>query len=203
MKITIAGVHMDTGSTLQAHCEEKLVVLKKYFEHVLEIDVAFNDEGVNTEAEVSLFANGIHLHATGVGADAYQAIDDAASKLERQLQKYKGRLNKHIKRRQHNEEKLKVLESLAVVHHSVDDEQDDDTSEETWLEDYAPKVNKKTVSKVAPMSVDEAIMQMDLLHKPAFLFQNAQTGTLNVVYREGDGSVKWVEPSAASAAASA
>ena len=55
-------------------------------------------------------------------------------------------------------------------------------------------VKHKEVTHVEAMSVDEAVMQMDLLHKPAYLFQNASTGTLNVVYRDVDGSVRWVSP---------
>jgi hypothetical protein len=44
------------------------------------------------------------------------------------------------------------------------------------------------------MSVDEAVMQMDLLHKPAYMFLNAKSGKMNMVYRESEGRIRWISP---------
>ena len=199
MKLTIAGLHMETGNSLQTHTEEKLLGLKKYFDQVIDVDVSFEQVGHRNLAEVAVQASGTHLRAIGEGNDFFLAMDDAAQKLEKQLQKYKGRLNKHIQRRQHTHAKEAVLESLATVHKTVNEDKLntdlDNLPEADWIKDFAPVVKHKELKKLDPMTVDEAIMKMDLLHKPAFLFQNEETGQLDVVYREESGAVKWVSPS--------
>lgn len=199
MKLTIAGLHMEIGNSLHIHTETKLLDLKKYFEHVIDVDVSFEQLGHRNLAEVVIQANGTHLRAIGEGTDFYGAIDDSVNKLEKQLQKYKGRLNKHIQRRQHTHAKEAVLESLAAIHKTMNEEkmnQDlNDMPEADWIKDFAPVVKHKELKTLDPMTVDEAIMKMDLLHKPAFLFQNEETGQLDVVYREDGGAIKWVSPS--------
>ncbi|MDD9912827.1 MAG: ribosome-associated translation inhibitor RaiA [Alphaproteobacteria bacterium] len=195
MKLNIAGLHMETGDSLKQHCEDRMLTLKKYFDQVLEVDVSCHEERGKHLAEVTVHASGIYLRALGEGDDFYQAISDAETKLERQLQRYKGRLQKHRKRRQHDNSKLKDMQALAAVHHTVEEDSlEEAPADEAWFAEFAPTIRHKEVKKIDPMSVDEAVMQMDLLHKPAYLFQNAQTGTLNVVYRDTDGSVRWVSP---------
>lgn len=198
MKLNISGQHMETGDSLKNHCESKMLELKKYFEHVIDVDVTYiapTHHRNHHLAEVHVHANGIHLHAEGDGADFYIATDAAAAKLVKQLQKYKGRLNKHRARRQEFAAQFGNIQPMEVTSHDIDETGLEDAAADLFA-DMAPEVSKKVVSKVAPMSIDEAVMQMDLLHKPAFLFQNAKTGNLNLVYREGDNRVKWIEPAA-------
>ncbi len=194
MKLTIAGIHMETGDSLKTHCEEKMLTLKKYFDQVIEVGIAFSEESVKPQVEVTVYVSGIHLRAMGEGGDFYKAVDDATQKLERQLKKYKGKLLKHRRRRQKYAEKLEALGSIDAINYTVPEEEDNEEDVEDWISEYAPKVEYKEVTHVEAMSADEAIMQMDLLHKPAYLFQNVQTGILNVVYREEDGTVRWISP---------
>lgn len=193
MHITIAGLNIETSETLQAHAAEKMQLLTKYFDHIVGVDISLKTERANHLAEITVSANGIFLRAIGEGKDFYGAIDDAETKLARQLEKYKGRLKKHLHRRVHHAERLSALEALMTTESAVEDESLSDAPEDMFA-DYAPKINHKDVKKLEPMSVDDAVMQMDLLHKPAFLFQNASTGKLNMVYREEAGHVRWVEP---------
>jgi putative sigma-54 modulation protein len=199
MKITTAGVHMELGDALQSHVADKAAVLAHHFEKVNSVHAAFVQDGHHHhlhEAELTVKANGVMLHASGHGVDWYGALDEATAKLVRQLEKYKGRLGKHRERRAQFKEHLKDLGPLALEDHLVEDETLEGFPTDLFAE-FAPKVAKKEVSEIAPMSIDEAVMQMDLLHKPAFLFKNAQTGVLNMVYREGEGAVRWVAPKAA------
>jgi putative sigma-54 modulation protein len=193
MKLTIAGLHVETGEALQTHCEEKMRELKKFFEHVIDVDVSLREERGQHLAEATVHANGVHLRAIGEGRDFYTAIDDAEAKLTRQLKRYKGRMNKHLKNRVTHAERLEKLAKLEAVHHTVEEESLENVPDD-WFADLAPVIRHKEVKDIEPMNVDDAVMQMDLLHKPAYLFQNAQTGNLNVVYRDSDGSVRWVEP---------
>lgn len=196
MNITVTGIHMDTGHALQDYAKERLISLKKHFTHVLTVTVNFVQEAHHHhlhKADVTVHANGITLRSEGNGVDWHAALDDAAEKLERQLDRYKGRLHKHVERRQKYAEQLKSLKGLDVEDTTLNEEGVDGFPTNPF-EDFAPTIMKKDVSRITPMSVDEAVLQMDLLHKPAFLFLNAHTGALNMVYREGDNAVRWIAP---------
>lgn len=210
MRLSISGIHMDTGPALQAHAQERMEAIRKYFDQVIDVNVFFVHESHHQHlhgAELTVHANGILLRAEGSGIDWHAALDDAASKLERQLDRYKGRLQKHRERRKKLEERLKDsppalrADGIDFEVSTVDESRLEglDRDDVTLLSSLAPAVVKKDVSRVEAMTVDEAIMQMDLLHKPAFLFMNAQTGVLNMVYREGDDVVRWVAPKSSDA----
>lgn len=201
MKLTISGQHMKTGESLRTQCEDRMLGLKKYFEHVIDVHITFRPEVEGIESELAVQANGTHLRALGTGSDAYVALNDAATKMERQLQRYKGRMNKALHHAPSREAKLLKLAKMEATSTTVEKTELDALAEGAeWLSEVMPVVKHKEVKNIVPMTVDEAIMQMDLLHKPAFLFQNTHTGQLNVVYREGDGAVKWIEPKVQAAA---
>jgi putative sigma-54 modulation protein len=200
MHVTVTGVHMATGPALQTHAEAKAAELAHHFEKINDVHVAFVQEAHHHHlhgAVLTVQANGLALRAEGQGIDWYAALDDATAKLVRQLDKYKGRLNKHRERRAQFKERLKDMGPLAFEETVLDDAKLEDAPTDMFAAnfiEFAPKINKKEVTTIAAMSLDEAVMQMDLLHKPAFLFINAQTGAYNMVYREGDNAVKWVAP---------
>lgn len=196
MRITIAGVHMETGAALQTHTEEKAAVLAQHFDKIIEVHAAFVQEAHHHHlhsAEITVQANGITLRAEGQGIDFYAALDDATEKLVRQLDKYKGRLTKHRDRQAQFKEHLRDLGPLAFEETTMDEAALEAVPTDIFAE-FAPSISRKEVTKVAAMSIDEAVMQMDLLHKPAYLFMNAKTGVLNMVYREGDNAVRWIAP---------
>jgi putative sigma-54 modulation protein len=196
MHVTITGLHMQTGEALQLHAEEKATELAHHFDKINEVHAAFVHEPHHHHlhgATLTVQANGIALRAEGQGIDFYAALDEATQKLIRQLEKYKGRMAKHRERRAAFKEHIRNLGPLAYEEHTLDEE-DLEAAPADLFAEFAPQISKKEVSKVAAMSIDEAVMQMDLLHKPAYLFMNAQTGVLNMVYREGNNSVRWVAP---------
>lgn len=198
MRVQVSGVHMETGNVLKEHAEAKMQDLKHYFDQVLDVHVTFVQEAHHHHlhvADVVAHANGIVLRAEGQGIDWYGALDDATGKLAKQLLKYKGRLLKHRERRRKFKEKMKDMLPISFEETAVSEESLEAGPEDLFKE-FAPELVKKEVSKVAPMSVDEAVMQMDLLHKPAFLFLNAATKKMNMVYREGENTVRWVAPKA-------
>lgn len=195
MNITISGHHVDTGEALKAHAGSKIADLQEYFDHIVSANVVFGQEAHHQHlhrADVTVHANGIVLKAGGSGIDFYAATDDAAAKLIKQLKKYKGRLTKHRERRKTYADKMRALKPLSVEDHALDEEALEAADVNPFTA-YAPAIEKKEVGQIVPMSVDEAVMQMDLLHKPAFLFLNASSGTLNMVYRDGE-AVRWVAP---------
>ena len=68
-----------------------------------------------------------------------------------------------------------------------------DESDE-WEEDYSPPVIAETTSNLRQMSVEEAVMELDLTQADIVMFRHAGHGGLNVVYRRADGNIGWIDP---------
>ena len=194
MEIHITGKNIDTGDALKDHIHEKVESLEKYFHNVVDVHVVLNHENNRHIAEVNTLLSGIVLRAHGEGADFYSAVDAMTDKLVRQLKKYKGRLQKHRQRRQAVEqEKLEQFEPIQAVEQHVDEASMEDAPDDMYAE-YIPKIVHKEARDLQSLTVDEAVMQMDLMHMNFYIFQNNKTGAINVVFRRDDGKVSWLEP---------
>ncbi|PZP40317.1 MAG: ribosome-associated translation inhibitor RaiA [Pseudomonas fluorescens] len=197
MHISIAGVHMDTSEALRAHTEGRLATIKAFVDQIVDVSVKFVQDSKHSHlhiADLNVLASGLSLRAEGQGGDWYAALDEAVNKLQKQLKKYKGKLEQRRAQQQEFKEKIRDLGPLAFETTRYDDVDDEFNGA---FSEFAPEIAKKEVTRIAPMNVDEAVMQMDLLHKPAFLFMNVETNELNMVYREGDNNIRWVAPKAA------
>jgi ribosomal subunit interface protein len=212
MRVSISGHQMEIGEALQSHAEERLQGLQHYVENLKDAHIVFSQQSHHhnlhhavVTAKAGTGGHGLVLHAEGSGIDVYASLDDAVGKIARQLEKYKGRLAKHRERRKKFKEKLRDMGPMSLQSMSMADEHLEEIPLEMLdgqfdglaevLEKSADAVvTKREVDGIAPMTVDEAVMQMDLLHKPAFLFLNAGSGQWNMVYREGDSRVRWVAP---------
>ncbi|MAF31625.1 MAG: ribosomal subunit interface protein [Magnetococcales bacterium] len=188
MDLQITGLHMEVGDSLKGHCNEAITGISEYFPEIVDANVQFSNKGHIHKVDIKLHASQIHLRAEAEAADYYLAVDDAIEKLKRRLKKYKGRLQKHRRRR--DTEKFTRAEQISAVHNKILEESLE-TAPET--ETYAPDVQRTDIKEIQTLTVDEAVMQMDLMHTNIFLFNNIDTGAINVVYREDDGSVGWVE----------
>ncbi|MFT7144881.1 MAG: ribosomal subunit interface protein [Alphaproteobacteria bacterium] len=188
MDLQITGLHMEVGDSLKDHCQSALGGIADYFPEIVDANIQFSSKGHLHQVDVKLHASQIHLRAEAEAEDCYQAMDGAVHKLVRRLKKYKGRIQKHRKRR--DSEKFAGAERIVAIHNQIHEEHLNDAPESG---SYAPNVVKKSMKDLQLLTVDEAVMQMDLMHTSIFLFHNIDSAALNVVYREDDGTVGWVE----------
>jgi ribosomal subunit interface protein len=195
MRIQVAGRQMDVGEALRTRIENELASgVGKYFNRATDavVTVAKNG-GASVEVDCTVhLASGISLQAEGVGGDAHSAFDDAMSKLEKRVRRYKRRLRNH---HADNKSPLPAESASAYVLAPFREEDDagDDEATPAPAED-APLVIAETKVPVRTMTVSMAVMQLDLTSAPVLMFKNAANGALNVVYRRGDGNVGWIDP---------
>lgn len=101
MNLTISGHHLELTPAIRSHVENKVARFSKYFDHIigahaiLTVDKQLVDKDKRHKVEITLQLKGKDAHATGLSHDMYLAIDDAVEKLERQLGKYKERVQDH------------------------------------------------------------------------------------------------------------
>lgn len=175
MNFNIRGENIAMTTSLQDYAEKRIGKLEKYFSSPLATDARVNMRVHNKEQviEVTIPMQGLLLRAEVGQEDMYTAIDMVVSKLERQIKKYKTKVNRKSRQdiRQVRQESGGTLTKTAESETPAD------------LQDVVRR--KRFVFK--PMTVEEAILQMDMLGHSFFVFNNADSGATNVVYRRRDG----------------
>lgn len=172
MKIVVRGINFEVTNALKEWVEKKTGKVEKYFDNIEEAQVKLVVDGDRHRAEVTIPLDGIVLRGEEETGDMYASIDSVMDKMERQIRKYKTRIDRRLKN-----------ESVR----SLVPERNDEGYE-------SPHVVKTKRFAVKPMPVDEAIMQMNLIAHNFFVFRNADTEEVNVVYLRNDGNYGLIEP---------
>jgi ribosomal subunit interface protein len=189
MDIRVSGHQVETGEALQSHAQERMnAIAAKYFTGAISSHVTFNraPAGAFRCDIVTHVMQGLILKGAGVAHDAHAALDVAAEKIDKQLRRYKRRINDR-----HEQTAYAMRQEEAAYTVFVEPE----PAEEVEPVSDAPAIVAETRVDVPDASVSDAVMMLDLRNTNALLFKNAGTGTYNMVYRRGDGSIGWVEPS--------
>ncbi len=179
MRLIIHGRHLELTQPIRKYAETKIGKIKKYFENIMEVDVTLSVEKLKTRdyhtADVLVYINSTKIKATATDEDLYAAIDEVVDIIEQQITKYKEKMrdDKHAGGRK------------SVIKYNAETK--------TIEKEDTKKVVQTTIS-ARPMYVEEAIMQMEVLNKQFYVFMNADTEELNVVYRRNDGDYGHVEP---------
>ncbi|CCQ94611.1 putative sigma-54 modulation protein [[Clostridium] ultunense Esp] len=174
MKLNFVGKNMEVTEALKDVTEKKLGKLDKYFQKDAEGNVTYSVERNRKIIEVTINLPGTILRAEESSDDMYASIDKAVDVLERQMRKHKTKLQ----RRYNNGETIR-FENIMPLN---EDEED------------RPKVVRIKRFDMKPMNVEEAILQMELLRHNFFVFMNADSGDLNVLYKRKDGNYGLIEP---------
>ena len=169
MRITIYGKNMEVSDYLKNTIDKKVSKLNKYFPDDTDVQVMLAVRKNQHVAEISIPLGNTILRAIDRTGDMYASLDGAVDKLDRQIRKYRTKLTRNLR------------ESIAFH----DTEPDDD---------YTGKVVKVKHFDMKPMSVDEAIMQLDLIGHEFYVFCNSETDMINVLYRRNDGDYGLIEP---------
>jgi putative sigma-54 modulation protein len=173
MKLILRGKNIEITEALNDHVEKRIGKIDKYFDVDTEAQVTLTVERGLHRVEVTAGIEGLILRAEEGTGDMYASIDLVVDKLERQIAKYKTRINR--KARQGGG--IKELNQLPQV------EEDDDMF-----------VVKTKRFPMKPMPVEEAILQMNLLGHDFYVFANADNDDVNVIYRRKDGKYGLIEP---------
>ncbi len=200
MKVMIYGKNIDVTPSLKEYAEEKVSRLEKFFEkEPMEAQVTLEIEKERHIVEITAHAGGLILRAEEETGDMYASIDGAMDKLERQVHKYKTKINRKLRERRQEEKEAYRQKRTEQLMNGEDDlipeeVQEEVESGENEEEEFEPKIVKTKRFPVKPMHVKEAVMQMDLLDHDFFVFSNAETDEVNVVYKRNDGNYGLIEP---------
>ncbi len=172
MNIIVRGKNVEVTDALRDYVAKRVKKLEKYFDNINEVQVTLLVEKDNHVVEVTIPLNGFLLRGEENTGDMYSSIDLVVDKLEKQINKFKTRLSKKLKNF--------GLKDLAVSGDLVDEEE--------------PQLMRTKRFAIKPMPIEEAIMQMNLIGHNFFVFSNAETEEVNVIYRRKDGNYGLIEP---------
>lgn len=171
MKITIRGKNINVTEALKQYIEKRVGKFTKFLNELSEAIVTISTEKFTHKIDVLLKVNGHLIQAEGKTEDLYSAVDQVVEKLEKQILKYKEKVQNKNKK-----EAAKFSSEFP--------------SEKEGLK----RIVKYKKFDLRPMSPDEAVDQMELLDKDFFIFINSFTGDINVVYKRKDGNFGLIEP---------
>ena len=174
MRIKITGRNIELTEGLKAAVEDKLNKLEKYFTPDTEVYVTLSVEKERQKVEVTIPVKGNYIRSEQVSDDMYVSIDLVEEVIERQLKKYRTKL---VTRQQ----------SAASVFKK-------DFLEEQSEEDEEIKIIRTKKFDMKPMYPEDACVQMELLGHDFYVFINAETEDVNVVYKRKGNTYGLIEP---------
>ena len=190
MDIRVSGHQIDTGEALQGYVADRLnAMVEKYFSRALSshVTVGKGAHGAFTSDIVTHVNKGLILKSHGAAQDVHLSFDQAAEKLDKQLRRYKRRVQDRHHQAAHSLAEDEAAYTVFAAPNGAADDEDDFSTD-------APPVIAETTADIPEASVADAVMMLDLRDTGALLFKNAKTGRHNMVYRRRDGSIGWVEP---------
>lgn len=168
MEIIVRGKNIDVNPALRQYAEKRLAKVDKHLrQSPPTCQVTLSIEREEHHVEVMIPLNGVLLRAEERNREAFSAVDAVVEKLEKQIEKYRTKLQKRDK-------------GEAVP--------------ESRVGESAPSIVRVKRFAIKPMNPEEAATQMDLLGHDFFVFGNDETGAVNVVYRRKDGNYGLIEP---------
>jgi ribosome hibernation promoting factor len=176
VRLQVKGKNVEVTDSIRQYAEEKLGKLERQLADPTRVELELAVErnpsiSANHVAEATIWTKGPVLRAREASADHKASIDQLVVKLERQVKRYRE------KRRRYRTS----TPSEAIPDNAVPMEGE-------------PQVVKTKRFPVKPMSPEEAVLQLELVGHDFFVFQNAETMEVNVVYRRRDGSYGLIEP---------
>jgi putative sigma-54 modulation protein len=181
MQVQVRGKGVVITEALRDYADRKVNKLTKHFSDLSAATVTQTIQGKMHRVEVQLDGDGITLRGEDRGEDLYAAIDHVVDKLERQMQKYKDR-RKRFGRSDHH------------GHHDHDSVRHMPAPDDAVEEPTTGRIVRHKRFEIKPISAQEAVAQIELLSHDFFVFENADSGAVNVLYRRDDGNYGILEP---------
>jgi len=179
MRFVFTGKNMTVTEGIKERTMKKLDRLEKLLPDNADVYVTFSENKHLTTIEVTIPMHKRMLRAEIVGEDVSSCMDQAVDVLERQIVKYKSRLRDRRRRSVATTDELSFLEAVPASDEAVSPE---------------IVITRTKRFAIKPMDAQEAVMEMELLNHNFYVFRNAWTDEINVIYKRNDGEYGLIEP---------
>ena len=193
MQVSVTFRHIEATEALREHAERRVERIAKYLHRPIDAHVVLSVTKRRHAAEIVLNADRTTFSAKEETTDLYSAIDLAADKLEQRARTHTSKLKSHKVPAPVSRRRAAAMPAPVPVA-SGPGLRMDVIRAESFRRRNGPDVIKSTRLPVKPMSVEEAVMQMDLMSNEFLVFRDADTDALSVVYRRKDGNYGLIAP---------
>ncbi len=190
MQLNITFRHLDASESLKDYAREKVERVNKYLDQAGDAHVVLSLERHLHHADITIHSGAFVLRGREKSEDMYASLDLAMDKIERQLRRYKEKL-KHHHGRERVHHRQNILNQVKVRHDVVELPEPERVEEDS----KTPRVIRTNEFLARAMTVEEAVMQMDLMNSDFLVYTNSQSHEVNVVYRRKDGHYGLIEAS--------
>ena len=179
MQFTVKGKNFHVTDALRKYAIRRIEKIVRFFDNIISTDVTLSTERNWHIVEVTVFGNGFVLRGEERSEDMYASIDKVLDKLEKQVKREKGKYkSRAVKARKQMEEEFFRVDLPRG-------EEEEETPQNVIMEN--PLVVRVPMINPKPMTIEEAIKEMEGFNFSFFVFNNAQTDTINVIYRRKNG----------------
>lgn len=207
MNIRVAGSNLDIGQSLNNYARNNLEkAVGKYFQNAISGDIRFTKNGQMFHTSIiineGVKGRGITIKSDGEAGDVYVAFNEAMEKVIKQLRRYKERIKEY--RHQYSIKNIEAnVDSLLATKYIVppmafdifsEYENEEIAKDKSFSIDGSMRIINEKESEIESLSVEQAIMKMDLLDLPALAFMNNKNGKINFIYHRKDGNISWIDP---------
>ncbi len=188
MKLVIQGKNIEITEAIREYVNQKIEKAVNHFQNMTtEVDVHLSvarNPRINSKqiAEVTIYANGTVIRAQEGSEDLYASIDLVADKIQRQLRKYKEKLQH---KKTHDQPKIGIIvNEIPVASDLIGDRTPELPSDVVRMKYFA----------MPPMTIEEALEQLQLVDHDFYMFRNIKTGEINVIYERNHGGYGVLQP---------
>ena len=198
MIINVSGQNMDTGAAFQERSRELIEhIVEKYFAPAVSANVTLEktDGGFYVRIRMNLTRR-IELEASGFARDAHAALEDAGQHAEKRLRRHKRRLKNHRQQAEVPNDIISAPMSIYAAATQLDlaNGHDNANVKDAEQEDDSLPIIAELSYEVESLSVEQAVMRLELSGDNCLLFRNSGHMGLNMVHLRNDGTIGWVDP---------
>lgn len=189
MQFSVTFRHMEPTESLKAYAKERMERIKKFLPDPIACHVVMSTERHHHRIDVNFqLHNGLSISGHEITENMYSSIDLCIAKIERQVRKYKGKIEER-RTRPHG------IEPMPWKHSIVKEQQGEAiAAEKSGVQTYS--VTKEEKFHANPMSVEDAIVQLNLQQEQFLVFRMEKSGSVGVVYKLKDGTFGLIDTSA-------
>lgn len=194
--IQVTGRHVAVTQAMKDYALEKMSKIDKFTDRVIEANVIMDMQKLDHKVEIILKVNNFKIVSTAITSDMYASIDLAVDKLERQLIRYKERLNNHQTKGGHD-----IDMTVNVIRPHQSDEVDEvnqeieEENEKKLVNGFFPhQLVAKEKMPLKKLNLDEALMKMELSNDVFLIYKSEEDNQIRVIYRRNDGNYGLIEP---------
>ncbi|WP_284699712.1 ribosome hibernation-promoting factor, HPF/YfiA family [Planococcus beigongshangi] len=185
LQFNFKGDNIEVTPAIREHIEKKVEKIERYFPEGTNANAMVNLKAINnsqSKVEITIPMKNLTLRAEERHDELYAAVDLIVGKLERQIRKYKTKVNRKFRDRE------PMGQAFATFNNDANGAAEDEGDEDLTI------VRTKQFD-LKPMDEEEAVLQMNMLGHNFFVFTDAETNDTNIVYKRKDGSYGLIETS--------